>query len=511
MDLKHYLYIINGNKWVVLLTMIITVVVTTLITFMITPVYTASTTLRVATASTGSVGYSDYMYADRLMNTYTRIATSGPVLKELAEKLHLKSLPEIVVATIPNTELIKITVESSSPIIAKDSANTLAEILIEQGKEFYSGGGKSAQEILSEQVKLAEDELNLAKQAYDKYVSENPNDTSSTDAMKNAIQLKENTYATLLEQYDQARLREMIRANIISVVEPSSLPSRPSKPNKLLNISLGFIIGLIGGFGLAFVLESLSNRLYTSKQIEAIAKMNVIGQIPLTERKWPVKWLKGSNEDNNAVIFKEAFRKLYVTLTMISQNGSGANPLKTLMLTSAEPGEGKSTIILNLALATAQSGKKVIIVDCDLHLPRQHKIHELPNNEGLSSVLNQKATIEEAVRKTRYPGMYVLTSGPVARDPLKLLESPQMNSLLKRLAQQYDMVLLDTPALLPTADGALLTSLVDGVVMVVRRNFVREVNAKEACRQLADMKAPMVGVVINDAELNGADYYYRSR
>jgi non-specific protein-tyrosine kinase len=511
MDLKHYLYIINGNKWVILLTMIITVVVTTLITFMITPVYTASTTLRVATASTGSVGYSDYMYADRLMNTYTRIATSGPVLQELAEKLHLKSLPEIVVATIPNTELIKITVESSSPIIAKDSANALADILIEQGKEFYAGGGKSTQEILSEQVKQAEDELNLARQAYDKYVSENPNDTSSTDVMRNAIQLKENTYATLLEQYDQARLREMIRANIISVVEPSSLPSRPSKPNKLVNISLGFIVGLAGGFGLAFVLESLSNRLYTSKQIEAIAKMNVVGQIPLKEGKWPVKWLRGSNEDNNDVIFNEAFRKLYVKLSMLNQNGSGAKLLKTIMITSAEPGEGKSTIILNLALATAQSGKKVIIVDCDLHLPRQHKIHELPNKAGLSTVLNQKKTVEETVRKTRYPGLFVLTSGPAPRDPLKLLESPQMSALIMKLAQQYDMVLLDTPALLPTADAALLTCLVDGVVMVVRRNLVREINAKEACRQLADMKAPMVGVVINDAELNGADYYYRSR
>jgi Mrp family chromosome partitioning ATPase len=86
-----------------------------------------------------------------------------------------------------------------------------------------------------------------------------------------------------------------------------------------------------------------------------------------------------------------------------------------------------------------------------------------------------------------------------------------MNSLIKKLEKQYDMVLLDTPALLPTADAALLTCLVDGVVMVVRRNLVREINAKEACRQLADMKAPMVGVVINDAELNGADYYYRSR
>ena len=137
MDLKSYLVILNGNKWVILTTLLLTVAVTVLITFMITPSYTASTTLRVATASSTVASYSDYMYADRLMNTYTKIATSDPVLKELADKLNLKTVPQVKVETVLNTELIRITVESSDPSVSQNAANTLAETLMGQGKELY--------------------------------------------------------------------------------------------------------------------------------------------------------------------------------------------------------------------------------------------------------------------------------------------------------------------------------------------------------------------------------------
>jgi capsular polysaccharide biosynthesis protein len=181
MDLKSYLVILGANKGVILSTMIITVTVVTIITFMITPIYTASTTLRVATASSGSASYSDYMYADRLMNTYTKLATSAPVLGELAKKLNLQIMPQIKVEIIPNTELLKISVESSQPEIAQSSANSLAEILTAQAREFYSGGGKSPQEILSEQLKQAEDELNQARQEYDVYVTQSPEDNCMTE------------------------------------------------------------------------------------------------------------------------------------------------------------------------------------------------------------------------------------------------------------------------------------------------------------------------------------------
>ena len=264
MDLKAILAILWGNKWIIIATTVITVAVVAVTTFLSTPIYSASTTLRVATASGSSVTSADYMYADRLMNTYTKIATSGPILKELMTKLGLSTKPILNVATVPNTELIRITAENPSPVVAQTTANTLAEILIAQSRELYVGGGKSTKEILSEQLTQAEAELNQARQEYDALVAQSPGDSERIDVANQAIRLKESTYTTLLEQYDAARLKEAIRENTISMIEPAVVPTSPTKPRVVLNVGLGFLLGLVGGLGLAFLFQNLDNRLYTS-------------------------------------------------------------------------------------------------------------------------------------------------------------------------------------------------------------------------------------------------------
>ena len=162
MDLKGYLAILKRNIWVILLTLVVTVAVATVVTFKITPIYTASCTLRVATAASGVVSYSDYMYADRLLNTYTKLATSRPILNELTNNLELQTAPQVTVVTIPNTELIKISVESPDPQVAQNSANTLAEILMAQAKQLYAGEGKSTQDVLGEQLTQAKNDLTKA-------------------------------------------------------------------------------------------------------------------------------------------------------------------------------------------------------------------------------------------------------------------------------------------------------------------------------------------------------------
>ncbi len=341
-----------------------------------------------------------------------------------------------------------------------------------------------------------------------RYVSQSPDDTIRITAMNEAIQLKEKTYATLLDQYDQARLKEIMRANIISVVEPAVLPSSPSKPNKTMNIALGFIAGLAGGVGLTFLFENLGTRLYTSKQIEAVAELNIIGRIPTIQRKWLSRSKKPDDHFINAP-FKEAFRRLQVNISLQDQKNLDGNPLKTLLITSSLPGEGKSTIAANLAVAIARSGKKVIVVDCDLHLPKQHEINGLSNKAGLSNILTQQTNLEQVVQITQYPGMHVITSGLLPPDPAKMLGSPQMKSLIQFLSRQYDYVLLDTPALLIMADGLILAPIVDGVIFVARRNFIRVEAVSEACRQLVNIKANMIGLVVNEAERNGSYYYDR--
>ena len=165
MDVKGYLVILRRNIWVIVSTVVATVTVVTVVTLLITPIYRASTTLRVATAASGVVSYSDYLYADRLLNTYTKLATSRPILDELAKKLNLQTAPQVTVVTIPNTELIKISVESPDPQVAQNSANSLAEILIAQAKQLYAGEGKSTQDILGEQLTQAENDLTQARQA----------------------------------------------------------------------------------------------------------------------------------------------------------------------------------------------------------------------------------------------------------------------------------------------------------------------------------------------------------
>lgn len=510
MDLKSYLAILRGNRWVIIITTVVTLAVAIIVSFLMTPTYVTTTTLRIATSSSGVLGYSDYMYADRLMNTYIKLATSRPVLGELASELNLQILPKIDVETIPNTELIKITVETSDPVIAMRSANTLAGILIVQGQQLYSGGGKSVRDILSEQIAQAELELTDARHEYDAFISESPKETSQIALLNEKIKLKENTYTSLLDQYDEARLKEIIRENIISVVEPATEPESPAKPNKLMNIVLGLMAGLIGGVGLAFLFENLGSRLYTSKQIESVAELVTIGKIPALPQKRLFRLWKANDESKNTS-YKEAFRRLHIQIVNQSTKNEKGAPLKTLLITSSEPGEGKSTISFNLAKAIAQSGKKVIIVDCDLHIPKQHIINGFPNDVGLSTILTKETNFNETVQKTQYPGMHVLTSGPLPQNPEKLLGSTQMKTLIKLLSEQYYMVILDTPALLSIADTISLMHYVDGILFVARRNVIREEALREACRQLVNIDGPMLGLVVNEAERIGSYYYDRNR
>lgn len=500
MELRAYLAILWRRKGVIAVTVAVTVIVTVIGTLMMTPIYVASTTLRVATAASGPVEAVRYdvIYADRLMNTYTKIATSRPVLQELTQKLGLDTPPQIELEILANTELMQITVEDQNPILAAEAANTLAEILTAQNRELSTGGGKTAQEILSEQLAQMEDELNQARREYESLVVQLPEDSKRITAASRAIELKEQVYTTLLNQYERARVAEAVRANTVSIVEPAVVPQTPSKPRQELNIALGVMVGLVGGLGLAFLFENLDTTLYTTEQIEAVTESATLGQIPTIVSQQQITFLNGNSPQG------EAFRRLRTNIFMLDPE----TPLQTLLVASAEPGEGKSTIVANLALAMAQSGRKVIIVDGDLRLPTLHQIFNLLNEIGLSSILRQEVMLAEAVQDSQIPGVQVLTSGPLPPNPAELLGSPQMTTLLEQLRQQFDLVLLDTPALLAVTDAVVLALAVDGVILVVGCTQARQETVEAACRQLTAVKARLIGVIVNRAEQAGSYYHY---
>jgi succinoglycan biosynthesis transport protein ExoP len=498
MEIRHYIAILWRRRWVIAVTLAVTLAVVVIGTLMATPIYVVSTTLRVAAALGGTVDYADYIYAERLMNTYAEIATSGPVLEELMRRLGLDQSLQIEMEILPNTELMQITVEDPNPILAREAANALAEILITQSEEFYAGSGKTAQEILSEQLAQTEGELSQARREYESLVTQLPEDSERVAAARRSISLKEETYATLLEQYERARVREAIRANTLSVVEPAGIPPAPSKPRKALNFALGFVVGLVGGAGLAFLFESLDTRLYSTQQIEKLTALTTLGKIPTAER-WPSHVFFNGNSPQ-----AEAFRRLRTNIVNLDHEA----PLQTLLITSAEPREGKSTVVANLAFALAQSGCKVAVVDGDLRLPTLHKILGLSNQMGLSSVLNQEATLDEVMQDSEISGVWVLTSGPLPSNPAELLGSSQMTAVIEQLARRFDIVLLDTPSLLAVTDAAVLAPAVDGVMLVVGRAQARGKAVQAACQYLADVKARSIGVVVNRAERDDSYYYY---
>jgi capsular polysaccharide biosynthesis protein len=259
----QYLEILIKHKLVIVLATVLACAVATLASFLMPPIYRSSTTLRVvASAQTGSVDSVDYRYADRLMNTYVAILGSRPVFEEVKERLGLGSSPghlstKVSVEALPETELIKISVEDGDSSRAMEIANALAALLVERSESLYSGGGKSAREILEEQLVNLETDLQERRASLYGLMDDPSPDYATIDALNARIMLEEETYAMLLREYEQARVAEAMRAGSITVVEQAIQAVRPTSPNKPLYIALGALVGLGAGAGLAFLLENL--------------------------------------------------------------------------------------------------------------------------------------------------------------------------------------------------------------------------------------------------------------
>jgi capsular exopolysaccharide synthesis family protein len=199
---------------------------------------------------------------------------------------------------------------------------------------------------------------------------------------------------------------------------------------------------------------------------------------------------------------REAFRRLRTNLLALERD----EPLRTLLVASAEPHEGKTTTVVNLATAVAQSGRAVLVLDCDLRVPRVHEAFGIANSVGVGDVLSGRHTLGEGIVPSGVPGVSVLPAGSVRANPTELLGSPRMSVLLEHVARNFDLVLIDSPAFLAVADSGAIAPQVDGVLLVVRRTAVRAGAVRELRRQLTIIKAPVLGVVVTGADVDASPY-----
>ena len=255
---------------------------------------------------------------------------------------------------------------------------------------------------------------------------------------------------------------------------------------------------------LAFLFENLDTTLHRTEQVRGIIGLPILGTIPTVK----IRRLRGQGRiaiyGNGDSPQEESYRLLRTNILSLKRG----TPLRTLLTTSAERGEGKTTVVANLAQAMAQAGQLVVAVDADLRLPALHHLFKLSNDVGLSSILEGHVSPAEALQHTKIPRLQVITSGPVPSNPTELLGTQQMAALLEILAQAFDIVLLDTPSLLGVADALVLAPLVDGVAVVVALAQARREAVQAALEQSADVRDKLVGIIVNRAEQR-APYYAR--
>lgn len=286
----------------------------------------------------------------------------------------------------------------------------------------------------------------------------------------------------------------------VVVEQRASIPNDPVVPKTARNIAAGLGLGLMLGVALAVLRDTLDNTVKTREALEGIAGVGLVGSIPLDKARRNRAAI-AYETDNSATA--EAFRKLRTNLQFLDVD----NPPRVIVLTSSMPSEGKSTTAINIALSLAEGDHNVVLVDGDMRRPALAKYLDLVGTVGFSTVLSGGASLREALQKTRYPGLSVLTSGSIPPNPSELLGSQAARKLLGELNSQFDYVIVDSTPLLAVTDAAILAAGADAVLIMTRHGQTKREQLAHAVGSLQSVGAPLRGVVFTMVPTRGRSAY----
>jgi polysaccharide biosynthesis transport protein len=339
--------------------------------------------------------------------------------------------------------------------------------------------------------------------------------TIQYNILKREVDTNRSLYDGVLQRMKEAQVAAGLNASNIMVVDPAQVPKGPAKPRVLLNLALGFILGLSVGVGLAFLQEYLDNTLKTPDEVESLLRLPSLGLIPsvhlIDSSKSSERGIttigNGSNGSYGLALQKdptavEAFRSLRTSILL------SANPVpKVLLVTSALPGEGKTTTTVNLGATLASLGSKVLIVDCDMRRPSCHRATGVKNSPGFVQCLTGRVQLSEAILPVNgVPNLSIIPCGPIPPNPAEVLSSPLTLELLKRLHTEFEYVLVDSPPILSVADSRILATITDAVVLVTRAYETPYEIVRRARALLYGAGARILGVALNDVHIHKSNY-----
>jgi len=407
--------------------------------------------------------------------------------------------------------------ENLRPVLQQEAGRVLGNRVVEVANqisllEVRSASIAQAQNVLNQQIK----QLPLLARQYSDLQLE--------------LKVAAESLSRFLEKRESLQVENAQNEIPWQVIAKPQLLEDPIFPKIPLNLAMGAIVGILAGLGAALLAERLDNVLHSAEELKELTKLPLLGLIPFRKNlkqltpvakaeveKKPNGYklvFRNLNKDHSESDFPfvEAFRSLHTNVNFLSSD----TPIHSLVISSSVKGEGKSTVATHMAQAAAAMGRRVLLVDADLRLPQIHERLNVSNEQGLSNVISTNLPVSEAIQRSPlWDNLFVLTSGPVPPDPIKLLSSKKMQTIMEQLRQDFDLVIYDAPPLLGLADSSILANQTAGIVLVVRLGETDRSRLMQAIEQVRLSRATVLGTVLNGAKHHSNNsynyYYYRTR
>ncbi len=420
-------------------------------------------------------------------------ANTSRVIKEYDEKID-----ELKAKLNDKMKVIKAGILASSPEEVKD----LSQKIIEE-------------EIKNQSLQITVSELGKIVKNYEAKFNQLPKTSIELARLQRNREALEKLYTLVEEKYQEALINEQSQPGNVLIIDNARRPDSPAKPNRFLIVLIGLVLGVGMAFGYVFTKNYFDNTIKTPEDIQN-KNINVLAWIPQIEGIG----MNGTNEFEFIVAKKpdsipsEAFRALR---TRIQFSHPDKDSIKTILITSSAPQEGKTTVAINLGGSFAQSNRKTLVVDCDLRKPRIHTVFNSNRFPGLIDYLFDKVSLSEIIRETESPNLNYITSGTIPPNPAEMLESKAMKEFLKTIQDKYDVILLDSPPVIAVTDSEILASLVDASLLVVSAGTTESDLLEKSVELIKRDGSSFIGTVLNNFSYKSGYgsyykyYYYYSR
>jgi capsular exopolysaccharide synthesis family protein len=496
MELRDYINVIRARKWVIIQAVVIVTLATLLWSFSQPKVYSGSAEVLITEKDTASAILGNALplsqQPERVLDTQVELVQIRPVAEAAIKKLNLQTTPDLLlqgvtVEAVGQTNIVRVTATNENATTASMIANAMADEYVRSVRDANRESIAAAADEVQKRLDQAKAEIiDLGHK-----ISGSKAPTSSATDLQAELQIATATYSTLAEKLETLRINEQLETGPGRVVSPAVVNPIPVSAGRLRTTLVGLGLGLVLGLGLAFLYEYLDNTIKSTEEAEKLYGAPVLGTVPIDKME------KG--EKRRLVVVRapgsasaEAYRVLRNSLEFVNFK----NDIKTILVTSAAPGEGKSTVASNLAAALSQAGKKVVLVSVDFRRPTTDQFFDVNNMIGLSDVLLGTHSLKSALQRPGDEQLLVLASGKMPPNPSELLGSSKMREVLGALGEWGEWVIIDAPPLLAVADPAAVARWTDGVLMVTQAGVTTREAAKKAYEVLEKVGARTIGVVV---------------